>query len=160
MVFLVEFLCVEAQRAIFQLAESVAVIFVYHAGIEHFSCNAGVLCDKLEVVAVQLYLRALQKFFGKFCISPFGNALVFIVEVIVVIGKAQGQAPDNKRGQILATLSPLFFCVAFDKLFKYVPADEFQSLFLQVFGLAYVKGGYLLVYLCPCLGGSEYAPHL
>ena len=74
--------------------------------------------------------------------------MVAIVEVVVVVGKAAGEALDDARGQVAAVATPLLLGVALHERLEDVAADERQRLLLEVLRLADVLGSNLLGDLC------------
>ena len=77
-------------------------------------------------------------------VAAHGDALIAVVEVVVVVGKAAGETLDDACGQILAVAAPLLFGVALHERLEDVAAYEGQGLLLEVRGLADVLGGHLL----------------
>ena len=158
-IFLFEAFGFKAQRTVFQLPEPIPVKLVYHARIYGFFRDIGVFLDKIEIIAGKQYLRTFQKFFREAGVAALRDALVAVVEIIVVVRETQGQPLDDERGQIFAGFAPLFFGVALDEFFEHVAPDEFQPLFLEIFRLYDVQFFDLRVDLFPRLARRDHAPH-
>ena len=61
--------------------------------------------------------------------------MIWVVEIVVVVGKAKRETLDDERWEFGGFAAPLFFGVAFDEFFVDVGAYEFEGLFLKVFRL-------------------------
>ena len=94
------------------------------------------------------------------CNRPWG-CLVAVVEVVVVVGEAAGEALDDARGQVAAVTAPLLLGVALHERLEDVAADEGQRLLLEVGRLSDVLGGHLLGDLGAGIGRrDDTRPHL
>ena len=86
----------------------------------------------LEEIGIHPCFNALKQTIDKFVVAPNGNALIEVVEIVVVIDKAYRQALDNKRRQISALAPPLFLSITLDERFLDIISYQYQSLFLEV----------------------------
>ena len=157
-VWCVEHLRVETDCAILQFAESEAEKLVYHARIYGFGRDVRIGFDKIEIVRIRHYVRALEHFADYRGVAAHGYALVAVVEIVVVKGESARQALDDECGQVLTISAPLLFGVAFDEFGVHVRADEFQCLLLEVARFAYAERGDLLLDFGASLFGSDHSP--
>ena len=115
-------------RAVLQLPEAVMEILINHTGIKYLvkAVRPLTLCFvflfEILIRNTEAYRRAFQHLFHNGGIAALGNALIRVVEIVVVIHKAEWKSLDDKGGQILAIPAPLLFRVAFNQLFIDVPA--------------------------------------
>ena len=115
-------------RAVLQLPKAVMEILINHTGIEYLvkAVRLLTLCFvflfKILIRNTEAYRRAFQHLFHNGGIAALGNALIRVVEIIVVIHKAERKSLDDKGGQILAIPAPLLFRVALNQLFIDIPA--------------------------------------
>ena len=88
------------------------------------------------------------------------GCLIQGVEVVVVVGKADGQALDDESGQLGAGAAPLLAGVALDELFVDVGADQADGLLLEVLRLRDAGLGTLLLDLRPSPRRGSPTPHI
>ena len=158
---LVEGLGLEAQAAVFERAQFKVVERVYGAAVDRLGGDIGLGGDELLVLHAAAHLDALEHVGDHLGVAAHGDALVAVVEVVVVVGEAAGEALDDARGQVAAVAAPLLLGVALHERLEDVAADERQSLLLEVLRLADVLGGHLLGDLCAGVGRRDDArPHL
>ena len=131
----VERFFLEVDGAVFQLAEAVAVEFINLTGEDDFFSLGFPVFSAGEEVLVHSCFDAFQQGCGEFVVTADGDALVGIVEVVVVVDEADGQAAYDEGRKLGAGASPLLFCVAFDEFLVDIPADEGERLLFQVAGL-------------------------
>ncbi len=154
----------EAQAAVLKGAQLVVEVLVDGAAVDNAVGDAGVLGDELAVLGVQQDLGIAEHALHHGGVAAHGDALPTVVEVVVVIDEAHGQALDDAGRKLGAAAAPLLFRVALDKLLEHVLADKGKGLFLEVGGLAFADllGGFGLLALDDLLGfrrGLD-APHL
>ena len=160
-VLLVERLGLKAQAAVLQRAQLKVVERVDGAAVDRLSGDVGLGGDQLLVLHAATHLDAFEHVGDHLGVAAHGDALVAIVEVVVVVGKAAGEALDDARGQVAAVAAPLLLGVALHEPLEDVAAHEGQRLLLKVCRLANVLGGYLLSNLCLGIGRRDDArPHL
>ena len=160
-VLLVERLGLEAQAAVLQRAQLKVVERVDGAAVDRLGGDVGLGGGQLLVLHAAADLDALEHVGDHLGVAAHGDALVAVVEVVVVVGEAAGEALDDARGQVLAVAAPLLLGVALHERLEDVTADEGQSLLLQVCRLADVLGGHLLGDLGLGIGRCDDArPHL
>ena len=92
-------------------------------------------------------------------VATYRNTLISVVKVVVIVGKAKRKPFYNKGRKLVTGALPLLFCIALNKLFVNVPANQGKRLLLKVFRLGYIKLLNLLLYFCPCLAWGFNAPH-
>lgn len=160
-VLLVERLGFKAQAAVLQRAQLEVVERVDGAAVDRLGGDIGLGGDQLLVLHAAADLDALEHVGDHLGVAAHGDALVAIVEVVVVVGKAAGEALDDARGQVLAVAAPLLLGVALHERLEDVAAHEGQRLLLQILRFADVLGGNLLGDFC--LGvrrRDDTGPHL
>ena len=114
----------ESYRAILQLAEAIAVELVDLAGEDDLVGDALPILPILEEIRICASLNPVQQSIDQLVLTVLRNALVFIVEVVVVIDEPDGQSFDNECRELGACAAPLLFCIAFDEFLVDVPADQ------------------------------------
>ena len=160
-VLLVERLGLKAQAAVLQRAQSKVVERVDGAAVDRLGGDAGLGCGQLLVLHAAAHLDALEHVGDHLGVAAHGDALIAVVEVVVVVGEAAGEALDDARGQVLAVAAPLLLGVALHERLKDIAAHEGQRLLLEVCRLADVLGGHLLGDLGLGIGRRDDAwPHL
>ena len=158
---LVERLGLKAQAAVLQRAQLEVVERVDGAAVDRLGGDIGLGGDQLLVLHAAAHLNALEHVGDHLGVAAHGDALVAIVEVVVVVGKAAGKALDDACGQVLAITAPLLLGVALHEFLEDVAAHEGQRLLLEVGWLADVLGGHLLGDLCLGICRRDDArPHL
>lgn len=158
---LVERLGLEAQAAVLQRAQLKVVECVDGAAVDRLGGDIGLVGDQLLVFHAATHLHALEHVGDHLGVAAHGDALVAIVEVVVVVGKAAGESLDDARGQVAAVAAPLLLGVALHERLEDVAAHEGQRLLLKVGRLADVLGGHLLGDLGAGVGRRDDArPHL
>lgn len=141
---LVEGLGLEAQAAVLERAQLEVVERVDGAAVDRPGGDIGLGGGQLLVLHAAAHLDALEHAGDHLGVAAHGDALVAVVEVVVVVGEAAGEALDDARGQILAVAAPLLLGVALHERLEDVAAHEGQRLLLEVCRLADVLGGHLL----------------
>ena len=155
----------ETDRAPVELAELAAEIFVEGARIDEL---VGNLAPVALVFGKEVHARAGldtgEQAVDELVVAADGDALVLVVEVVVVEHEAHREPLDDERRQVLAAAAPLLLGVFLDELLEDVLAHERERLFFEVRGLAAVQGGerlgllFLDFRLRFCRG--QHAPHL
>ena len=143
-VLLVEGLGLKAQTTVLERAQLEVVERVDGAAVDRLGGDIGLGGDQLLVLHAAAHLDALEHVGDHLGVAAHGDALVAVVEVVVVVGKAAGEALDDARWQVLAVAAPLFLGVALHERLEDIAADERQCLLLEVLRLADVLGGHLL----------------
>ena len=133
------FFSFKAQGPVFQFAQAVVKELVDRAGVDDLVKLLQVFVLLVEEVSVQFNrdLVILEHVFHQLGVAALRDALIVIVEVIVVVDQADRQALDDEGRQFSCLSAPLLFRVALDQLFIDVPADQRDCLLFQVLrGLA------------------------
>ena len=141
---LVERLGLEAQTAVLERAQFKVVERVDGAAVDRPGGDIGLGGGQLLVLHAAAHLDALEHVGDHLGVAAHGDALVAVVEVVVVVGEAAGEALYDARGQVAAVAAPLLLGVALHERLEDVAADERQRLLLQVLRLSDVLGGNLL----------------
>ena len=158
---LVELLGLKAQRAVLERAQLVVVERVDGAAVYHAVRDVGLGCHELGVLHAAADLGALEHVLNHLGVTAHGDALVAVVEVVVVVGEAARQAADDARRQLGAIAAPLLLGVALHELLEDVATHERERLLLEVGRLADALGGDLLIDFGARVGGRHHAgPHL
>lgn len=141
---LVEDLALEAKAAVLERAQPEVVERVDGAAVDGPGGDVGLLGDELLVLDAAARLDALEHIGDHLGVAAHGDALVAVVEVVVVIGEAARQAFDDARGKVLAVTAPLLLRVTLDERLEDVAAHKGERLLLEVGGLTDVLGCHLL----------------
>ena len=160
-VCLVEDLAFEAKAAVLQRAKLEVVERVDGAAVDGPGGDVRLLGDEVLVLHAAAHLHALEHVRDHLGVAAHGDALVAVVEVVVVIGEAAREALDDARGQVPAVTAPLLLRVALHERLEDVATHEGERLLLEVSRLADVLGGHLLGDLCTSVCRRDDArPHL
>ena len=117
-----------------------------------FSCQQSV-CKE---ICIQTYLYTLQKFLHNTCISTFGDSLIRIFEIVIIISITQRQSFYDKCRQIFTLPAPLLPCISLYQFLIYVLSNQCKRLFLQVLRMGNVHSCDLFLYLRLCFCRSTY----
>ena len=90
----------------------------------------------LEEIDIQPHFNAIQHFLHHRRVARVRDALIAVVEVVVVIGEAHGQTADDEGGQLAAGAPPLLLAVSAHEGFVDVAPDERNRLFFQILRFA------------------------
>lgn len=160
-VLLVERLGLKAQAAVLERAQLKVVERVDGAAVDRLGGDIGLGGDELLVLHAATHFDALEHVGDHLGVAAHGDALVAVVEVVVVVGEAAGESLDDARGQVAAVTAPLLLGVALYERLEDVAAHEGQRLLLKVGRLSDVLGGHLLGDLGAGIGRRDDArPHL
>lgn len=158
---LVERLGLEAQAAVLERSQLKVVERVDRAAVDRLGRDIGLGGGQLLVLHAATHLDALEHVGDHLGVAAHGDALVAVVEVVVVVGKAAGEALDDARGQVAAVAAPLLLGVALHERLEDVAAHEGQRLLLEVGRFVDVFGGHLLGNLGLGIGRrDDTRPHL
>ena len=149
----------EAKPAVFQIAKSIVEIGVDRTGVNDRLGDVFIVVTLFVEINAKPHFDVFQQSIDELVVPADGNALIAIVEVIVVKGVAHGKALDDERGQIGAAAPPLLFCIAFDELGINVGAYEGYGLLFEIFRLS-LYGLSLFGNFRRGLGGSHEPPEL
>ena len=136
MILLLKTLRLEVQAAVLELAELVIEILVDRAGINNLPGHGLISGALLEVVDTRADFDAVEQDFNQLVIAADRDALIAVVEVVVVERVAHRQSLDDEGWQLRAAAAPLLLRVALDELRVDVRADERDGLLLEVLRLA------------------------
>ena len=123
---------VETQAAVFQWSESVVKVLVDAPGIYHTLRQGIELGTVGKIVGVEPKVDAIEQTVDEHIVSAHGDALIRVVEIVVVERETQGHTLDDFGGQQAGLPAPLFLGIALDKGLVDVAAAEFQCLLLKV----------------------------
>ncbi len=166
----------EADGAPVKAAQTVTEILIYGAGIDQrigyvtpAGCigAAGLGAGRCEEVCIGTALHTVKQAVNQPVVAALWYALIFVVEVVVVIDQTDGQALDDECGQVLAGAAPLFLGIVLYECLVDVAANQQQGLLLKIAGFGYALGlhggqslGTLLIDPGLSLRWSGNAPHL
>ncbi len=161
------YLRLEGYRTVLQLAETIIEIFVDRTREHHPVRKSGQFLAVLKVIAAGEHLATLQQAAYQCVISADRDALIFVVEIVVVKRVAHGQTLDDECRQLRALPSPLLLRVAFYQRFVDVLAYQQLRLFFEIARFRDACRRHplhrftaLLLQLGLCLAGRAHAPHL
>ena len=136
MILLLQALRLEVQAAVLELAELVIEILVNRARVDDLSGHGLIGGALLEVIHTRADLNAVEQSLDQLRVAADRDALIAVVEIVVVERVADRQALDDESWQFRATAAPLLLRVALDELRVDVRADERDGLLLEVLRLA------------------------
>ena len=115
-----------------ELAEAIAEIFVYLSG-KHKPVGFGrQFVAMAEKVASGDHVSSFQQSVGQYVVTSLGNALIAVVEVVVVECQTHRQAADDECRQRAAWASPLLLGISFYEEVENVAPHERKCLLLEV----------------------------
>ena len=120
-------------------------VFINHASINNLLGLLFIFLNVIEEVRVKANLDAFKHLFDELRIAANWNALIAIVEIVVVVGKTNRQALNNVGRQIFAITMPLLFGVALDELFVDTTANERNCLLFEILRLT--TGHFLALFI-------------
>ena len=136
MILLLQALRLEVQAAVLELAELVIEILVNRARVDDLPGHGLIGGALLEVIHTGADLNAVKQSLDQLVVAADRDALVAVIEVVVVERVADRQALDDESWQFRAAAAPLLLRVALDELRVDVRADERDGLLLEVLRLA------------------------
>ena len=105
---------------------------IEHTCKEYFICLCSQFFSVCKEICIQTYLYTLQKFLHNTCISTFGDSLIRIFEIVIIISITQRQSFYDKCLQIFTLPAPLLPCISLYQFLIYVLSNQCKRLFLQV----------------------------
>ena len=135
MVLFLEALRLEVKAAVLELAELVAEVLVNRARVDDLLGHILIRRTLLEIIHARTHLDAVEQCFDQLVVAADRDALIAVIEVIVVERVAHRQALDDEGRQLRAAAAPLLLCIALDELRVDVRADERDGLLLEVLRL-------------------------
>lgn len=84
---------------------------------------------RIEEVNTCLALNNFEQSINQLIIASYRNALILVVEVVVIEDYANRQTLDDKCLQLLTVMSPLLFCILLDELVENVFTNKAKGLF-------------------------------
>jgi len=97
------------------------------------------LISNFKEVAVHSGFDSREELFVDLIVAADGDALVFVIVVVIIMLKAHGDASDNGGGKVAGFAAPLFLGVAIDEFFVDFGAYEADGLFFEVFRVVYFE---------------------
>ena len=158
-IFFFEAFRFKTQAAIFQGAQFVTKVFINGARIDNPFCHIFVFVAVLQIIHTGTDFNASKKAFYELVVAAHGNALVAIVEVVVIKSIAHGKAFNDECWQLLAASPPLLFRITFDELRINVRPDKGNGLFFEIFWIRDACFGALLGNLFGRFLRCHNAPH-
>ena len=157
----------EAHGAEVEVAVTILEELVELAGVDDLRRHLLPVGAVVEEIGVDAGVDALKQSVDEAVVASHGNALVEVVEIVVIVDQPHGQSLDDEGGQLGALAPPLLLGVALDEALVDVAADEREGLLLEVARLGGSLGahlgqglGALLLDLGGGLLGCYHAPHL
>ena len=149
----------KTQAAVFQCAEAFLKIPVDHAGKDTLFCQAVIIRPIRKIIHAGTHLCPLQYFFHHGRKPADRDALIQIVEIIVIIYKTHRQPADDKGRQFRAFPPPLLFRITLYQFFIDIPPHQADGLFFQIFRFRDAGLADLLRDLCFRLRRGFDTPH-
>ncbi len=151
----------EVYLAVFKVSEAVAEVCVYGPGVYDTVCLGEPALLAFVEVHARAHFNAFQHLPDYGGVAPLRDALVTVIEVVVVKGEAHRKALDYEGRKLGAVPSPLLLRVSLHELFVKGAAHEVYGLLLKVLGAGRVAAADLLLYARLGLRWSEdVRPHL
>ena len=136
MILLLQALRLEVQAAVLELAELVIEILVNRARVDDLPGHRLIGGAVFEEVDAGADLNAVEQSLDQLRVAADRDALIAVIEVVVVERIADRQALDDEGWQLCAAAAPLLLRVALDELRVDIRADERDGLLLEVLRLA------------------------
>ena len=136
MILLLQALRLEVKAAVLELAELVIEILVNRTRVDDLPGHGLIGGALLEVVDTRADFDAVEQGLDELVIAADRDALIAVIEVIVVERVAHRQTLDDEGWQLRAAAAPLLLRVALDELRVDVRSDERDGLLLEVLRLA------------------------
>ena len=114
---LVQDLSLEAQATVFQFTQLIVEELVNHTRVENLRKGRQIVVLIRKEVCLQAHfnVRMIQHLLHNLGVAPDWNALVAVIEVVVVIGHADRQAANNEGWQFSGCLAPLLLGIALNQ---------------------------------------------
>ena len=106
----------KAQGAILKFAVAEVEVSVNLARIDNLIGNGLPMLAIIEKVALKLDIRPGEQASDKLIISPARNTLIGVVEIVVIVCKADRQAANDICRKFTAIPAPLFLGIALDRV--------------------------------------------
>ena len=113
----------KTQRTPLQISEAKAEILINSPREDNRICQVRQLTAILQEIYSRTYLYTMKQGTGENIISSNGDALIRVVEIVIVEGIAYGKALDDKSGKFRTLPSPLLLRVAFNKKLVNIPPN-------------------------------------
>ena len=153
------------------MAKTVVEILIQHTRIDylpvsiprmvrhHNALRRLLLHRKFPVGNACPHFDPLQHFLYHGSISAYGNALITVIKIIIIVSKPQRQALDDKRRQFFTIPAPLLLGISFDQLLINVGAHQRKRLLLQILRIRDLQRPDLLCNSCFGLSRRHHTPH-
>ena len=123
-VLLVENLAFKSEAAVLERSKFEVVERVDGPAVDGAVGDVRLLGDEVAVFDAGTHLDTLEHALDHLGVATHGDALVAIIEIVVVVGEAAGETLDDGGREVLAVAAPLLLGVAFYKLLENVATDE------------------------------------
>ena len=133
----------EAHGAEVEVAVTILEELVELAGVDDRRRHLLPMGAVVEEVGVGAGVDTLQQSVDEAVVASHGNALVEVVEIVVVVDQPHRQSLDDEGGQLGALAPPLLLGVALDEALVDVATDEREGLLLEVARLGGSLGAHL-----------------
>ena len=139
--------CFKRDRAPVEPSQAIIVELVQLAREDNLFRHAFPIGPVVEEIGVQAGLDAFQQAFCQLVVAAYGNALVFVVEIIVVEDHTDGKPLDDERRQVATLAAPLLFGVFLDERLVDITAHQRQSLLFEIGRFTALERGHRLGFL-------------
>ena len=152
--------CLERDGTVLQMTILIIEIAVYLTRIDDSLCKGIQRIFLVEIINTQTDFTSFNHLLDKCCISTFRDALILIVEVVVVERKAYRQTFDDKSRKFCTLASPLLLRITFDERLVDILTNQADGLFFQILWIFYMILFLLFFNLGFRLFWSLHTPHL
>ena len=128
----IESLILKPDATILQRAKAMVVIFIKSPSVQHLvGFTPPVITIPVEI-CVEHYFDSIKQLLDNPGISSYRDALIAVVEIVVVICITDRKPSDYLGRQLAAVPAPLLLGIAFNKLLEDIPADKAYGLLLKI----------------------------
>ena len=106
-IWFVDDFMLETNGSVVELSEAVIVKLVYLSRKDYLVGQAFPIAPVIKEIGICSCLDTIEQAVDKFVVTTDGDALVFVVEVVVVKREAHGQTLDDERRQLAARKRPI-----------------------------------------------------
>ena len=128
----VQLLRLKPDGPVLQMPEAVIKILIDRPRIDDLPELSRILFCKCPIIDSCHYWHTGQELFDHLRISADRDALVAVIEVVVIVGKPKRQPPDDEGRKLRTRTSPLLLCVFSDQFFVDIRPGERNRLLFQI----------------------------
>ena len=132
MILLLESLRLKTQPAILELTEPIVEVFINRPRVNDLPGHPPIRRALLEVIHPGAHLDARQQSLDELIVTALRDALIPVIEIIVVKRITHRQTLDDERRQLRAAPAPLLLRIPLDELRVDIRADKRDRLLLKI----------------------------